>query len=79
MASLLSMPVLFHPDCNRRPRNFTGSADPGQMAGRSRAIPPVGTSTPPWETGGDRNGRRDTRDSRKRGRPQYPNHSYPLW
>lgn len=29
--------LLYHPDFNRRPRNFTGSADTQNM-GRSRAI-----------------------------------------
>jgi len=47
-------PILFHPDYYRRPRSCTGSADPLHPERRSRAfcrnrLPPVGTSTPPWE------------------------------
>jgi hypothetical protein len=52
-----NLPVLFHPDYNRRLRNLTESADP---AHRRRALagfddrsplPPVGTFTPPRERG----------------------------
>jgi len=45
--------ALFHPDCDRRLRNLTGSADPqGETLRRSRAsafrpLPPVGNFTPP--------------------------------
>ena len=38
--------MLFHPDFNRRPWSLTRSADT-LKEGRSRAIPPVGTFTPP--------------------------------
>jgi len=51
--------VFLHPDCDRRPRHSTGSADLASSGGeRSRActalltrtprLPPVGTCTPPW-------------------------------
>jgi len=46
--------ILSHPDYYRRPRNFTGSADPEDrvIVGRSRAsqksgLPPVGIYTLP--------------------------------
>ena len=52
-----NLPVLFHPDCNRRLRNRTESADP-PIARRALAgfgdrspLPPVGTFTPPRERG----------------------------
>jgi len=48
--------VLFHPDCNRRLRNHTESADPSSRERRRRSrawatspLPPVGIFTPPWE------------------------------
>jgi len=48
------LPVLFHPDCHRRLRHRTGSADPGVLRRRALAgsraearLPPVGISTPP--------------------------------
>jgi len=46
--------ALFHPDCDRRPRHRTGSADPSICGRRLRApgslrIPPVGSFAPPWE------------------------------
>jgi len=48
--------ILFHPDCHRRLRRRTGSADPApRWSRRSRApwtgfrIPPVGNCAPPWE------------------------------
>ena len=52
-----NLPVLFHPDCNRRLRNRTESADPADSSAgarglwRSLALPPVGTFTPPRERG----------------------------
>src|SRR2546428_12891141 len=46
--------VLFHPDCNRRLRNRTESADPSSREKRRRSrawatspLPPVGIFTPP--------------------------------
>jgi len=55
--------VLFHPDCDRRPRDHTGSADLNGQASAKRsrarcndvennavtALPPVGNFTPPRE------------------------------
>jgi hypothetical protein len=60
-SSSLRYPVLSHPDCDRRLRDRTGSADPAGlhpigMHWRAHAglcdvshLPPVGTSTPPRE------------------------------
>jgi len=46
--------VFFHPDCDRRLRHSTGSADlpagPGALAGSlpEGNLPPVGNFAPPW-------------------------------
>jgi len=47
--------TLSHPDFNRRPRNYTGSADLQTEVWSARGLsayadlPPVGNFAPPWE------------------------------
>ena len=56
-----NLPVLFHPDCNRRLRNRTESADPGDSSAgargllRSLAITAGGDFHPAPRTRSDRN------------------------
>src|SRR6185437_3907131 len=45
----ISMPILFHPDFNRRPRNHTGSADPRFRA----ALAGLSNQTGPLTAGGE--------------------------